>query len=73
MIPRERLINKLRELGFTFDRQADRVELYKKKGDTQRVTVRRKDCLAEETVKQTLAQCGMSAADILSFMGQCKN
>lgn len=41
MVPHDALINALRSLKFEFKRQADRVDLYKQRGTTARVAVRR--------------------------------
>lgn len=71
MIARDRLINKLRELGYTFKRDAWRVSIWKK--GTHRVEVRKKDFLEEETVRQMLRQCGCEREEIDRFIGECRS
>ncbi len=68
MIPCDALINRLRESGYEFKRQADRVMIYKKKGGTSRVTVRRKDMLDVSYVQVILKQAGLSQAEIEKFI-----
>ncbi len=55
MVRRERLINKLRELGYTFKRDAWRVQIWKR--GTHRPAIPKQDLLDEETVASILRQC----------------
>lgn len=71
MIPRERLINKLRAIGYTFKRDAWRVQFFKK--GTHRAEVPKRDLIAPETAMNILRQCGVPAEDIQSFLRECKN
>jgi len=70
LVSREALVNRLRQAGFTFKRQADRVEIYKQKGTTTRVTVRRRDLLDAEHVSTVLRQAGLTEAEIATFFQQ---
>ena len=68
MVPNDALINVLRDQGYTFKRQTDRVMLYKRRGGTQRVQVRRNACHDKKYVRILLAQAGMGQADIDNFI-----
>jgi len=54
-IPRQSLVNALRSLGYTFKRQADRVEIYKQKGTTARQEIPRRDWLDDEYALRSIA------------------
>lgn len=73
MITRERFVNKLRELNFTFIRQADKVELWRQKGTALRVTVPRRDLIPEAHVHGQLRMCGVSEPEILSFLRDARS
>lgn len=68
MIPRERLVNALRQLKFSFKRQADKVELYVQAGTGLRCSVRRRDLLDPQAVRIALHQAGMPADEIERFI-----
>lgn len=69
MIPNEAIINVLRQsLGFEFKDQKDRVMIYKKRGDTQRVMVRRITLHDDNAARILLKQAGMSADEIEKFI-----
>lgn len=68
MIPTDALVNALRSLNFTFKRQADRVMIYKQRGTTKRVSVRRCDLHDEDYVRRTLAFAGMPPEEIERFI-----
>lgn len=72
MIPHDALVNVLRHLDFHFKRQADRVELYRKKRSTLRVAIRRRDYHDEDYVKIVLKQAGMAPAEISTFIATCR-
>jgi hypothetical protein len=67
------LINALRSLNFTFKRQADRVMIWKQKGSTLRVSVRRNVSHDEEYAATVLKQAGMGAQEIKAFLASCKS
>jgi len=67
---RERFIAKLRELGYSFRRDAWRVQLWRK--GTHEVSVRKRDHIDDDWVRQTLRQCGCSHDDIERFIAQCR-
>lgn len=70
MVPREAIINILRSKGFTFKRQADRVEIWKQSGSTCRVSIRRKDLHDEDAVRTLLRQAGCQPGEIENFIAQ---
>lgn len=62
MATREQVIDKLREKGYVFKRDAWRVGLFKKPGTTQRVEVPKRDILSDEWVRSAFRQAGMTTA-----------
>ena len=68
MIPKDALINAIRSLNFTFKDQTDRVEIWKKRGSTDRVEIRRRDLHDPLAVRIILRQAGMAAGDIELFI-----
>ncbi|MGH9638272.1 MAG: hypothetical protein ACRD72_25845 [Candidatus Angelobacter sp.] len=68
MIHNTKLINALRSLNYTFKRQADRVCIYKQRGTTRRVAVRRHDWHDEEYVRTLLRSAGMPLDDVERFI-----
>ena len=76
MIPRERFCNKIRELDYSFQRQADRVMIWKQKGSTNRIFIPRKDMLDDDFVRNALKQAGLGSPEIENFVAnnkQCVN
>ncbi len=73
MIPNDALINALRSLKFTFKRQSDRVSIYKQRGTTLRVSVRRNKKHDEMYARVILRQAGMLPAEIDSFIASAKH
>lgn len=71
LIPRDRFINKVRELDYKYKRSGDKVDLWKKKGNTHTVGVRRNQMLDERYVRSTLRQCGCDDDDIEKFVSSC--
>ena len=71
MIPRERLINKLRrDLKYEYSRETDKIQEYKKKGGTHRIHLRRKGDFSVEYARQVLGSCGCTEEEINRFIGQ---
>ncbi len=68
MIPNDVLINALNELDYHFKRQADRVMIYRKRGSTSRLTVRRITLHDETAVKILLRDAGMPPDEIEKFI-----
>ncbi len=67
-VRKERLVNLLREKGYKFKRQADRVELWRASNGTNRAAVPRRDWLEEFTVLSILRQCGLDEDEIQAFL-----
>lgn len=71
MVPRERLINKLRALNYTYADQTDKSVLWRKKGGTHCVWLKRKeDPMSVTYVSNVLRQCGVTEQDIGIFIAQ---
>ena len=68
MIGRKPYLRKIRELGYGFKRQADRVALYRKPGETRFASVPRKGDLDEAFVRVELLRMGMSEEEVESFI-----
>lgn len=71
MVARERLINKLRSIGYSFKRDAWRVQFFK--NGTHRALVPKRDLIDDDTAASILRQCDVPPADIASFLRECKN
>ncbi len=71
MPTREQVINKLRECGFRFKKDSWRVSLFKRSSDMRRVEVPKRDIIADEWVRSTFRQIGLSKEDIDSFIRHC--
>jgi hypothetical protein len=72
LVSREAVVNRIREAGFTFKRQADRVEIWKKRGATTRVNIARRDLLDPVYVATVLRQAGLSETEIAAFFQQVR-
>ncbi len=72
MIPNDALTNAVRSLGYKFKRQADRVNIFKKTGGTERVAIRRNVMHDEDYAVQVLRQAGMAPGDIERFIQSVK-
>ena len=70
MVPHDALLNALRDLGYTFKRQTDRVAIYRKRGGTDRITLRRRKFHTPEATESILSQAGMAEEDIARFIAQ---
>jgi hypothetical protein len=73
VISRQQYINKLRELDYTFKRQAKRVDLWRKRGGTHYIAVPQTDRLEDEFVTSSLRQAGRSPEEIHAFLAACKS
>jgi hypothetical protein len=72
VIPNDALVNALRSLKFSFKRQADRVMIYKQRGTTRRVGVRRCDYHDEVAAREVLKLAGMAPDKIEKFIQSAK-
>lgn len=66
MIAREKFINKLRELGYSYSRDCDRTTMWRR--GTHRVFVRKTAAVREAWVRATLQQCGLDSEAIEVFI-----
>jgi len=71
-VPRERLLNKLRELGFVFKKEKGHVQLYRRSSDGTRATLRKRDLIDVAEVTAMLRQAGCSEEEIRSFIQQAQ-
>lgn len=71
MISRERIVNKLRESGFKFKRDAWRVSIWKRQ--IQRVEVPKRDLIEVEWVRNAFRQIGMPREEIEAFIRATTN
>ncbi len=68
MIPRQALIKKLRELGYSFKRETEGVSLYKGRTNRDFVPIPKKELLDLTSVKGILNRAGMSEGQIQDFI-----
>lgn len=68
MISREQIYRRLRDDGWKFKRRAKRVEIWKKPGDPQRLTVPLCDHYEESLARVVLSQAGLTADAINAFI-----
>jgi hypothetical protein len=71
VISKTQYINKLRDLGYKFQDQADRVEIWRHPTTLHRVMIRRHNKFPEADVGSQLRQCGCSEEDIKKFFSEC--
>lgn len=71
MIPADQLKNRLRDANFGFKKQGKRVDIWKKKGSTDRVTIPRRDFMTLGETKSILRQAGLPESDIQQFFLDC--
>jgi hypothetical protein len=72
VISRQQYLNKLRELDYTFKRQAKRVDLWRKRGGTHYIAVPQNNQLEDEFVTSSLRQAQCSPEEIRTFLAACK-
>lgn len=66
MLKRERVINKLRELGYSFKKETPNTYIYKRK--THRVFVPKTELVSEAWTGVTLGTCGCKPGEIEEFV-----
>jgi hypothetical protein len=72
-VPREHFVNKLRDLGFKFVREASKVELWRQRGSGNLISVPRRDLIPETHVICSLHQCGCGKSEIEAFVAAVKS
>jgi hypothetical protein len=70
---RDRIVSKLRELGYKLRQDAWRVQLFRHPVTMHIVQVRKRDDIDDDWVRSTLRQTGCSKEDIEKFIGQANN
>lgn len=65
---RDRVIAKLRELGYKFSREAWRVNIYRHPATMHVIQVRNRDDIDDDWVRGVLRQAGCSKEDIEKFV-----
>lgn len=68
MALRKLLLKELRRLGFKFYRETKKVELWKKKGSTQRVIIPKRKIIDPMSLGSSLSQAGMTDQQITTLM-----
>ncbi len=68
-VPKEHLVNLLRELGYKFRQKTGRVELWRHPTSKHRVEINIKDYLDPATVRSMLYQCGLDPGKVEDFIG----
>jgi hypothetical protein len=71
MAKREQVINKLKERGYKFKTESERVLVFKK--GTHRLEIPRRDLLDEKWIRSAFRQAGMTNEEITEFLRQCTN
>lgn len=71
LISRDQVIARLRQANYTFQRQADRVELWRQRGTGRRVSITRRDMLTEDEVRIVLSQAGLTEQETNQFLREC--
>jgi hypothetical protein len=68
---RDRIISKLRELGYKFNRDAWRVQVFRHATTMHLIEVRKRDDIDDDWVRAALKHAGCSKEEIERFIGQC--
>lgn len=70
---RERVVNKLRELGYKFVRTAWRIQIWRHPQSLHIVEIRNRDDVSDVWVRQVLRKAGQSDETIEAFIRSCTN
>lgn len=73
MVPRDHLINKIRELDYYFIERTKKGTLWRKRGGTYFLVVPLREMIREDTVASLLRQARCSPQEIESFLSSAKN
>ncbi len=73
MISRQCVVNKLREIGYSFKERKKRVEIWRKAGITHRVLLDTRKELSQLYVRAILHSCGVPATQIETFIQSAKH
>lgn len=67
-VPTPQLVQRLRDAGYRFKRQADRVQIYKESGSTRRVNVPRRDFVTDNDARAILRNAGLTDGQVEKFL-----
>jgi len=70
---RDRIISKLRELGYSFKQDAWRVQIFRNSVTLHSIQVRKRDDIDDDWVRSVLRQAGCSKEEIEEFIGRNNN
>ncbi|MGA8221517.1 MAG: hypothetical protein WB780_07660 [Candidatus Acidiferrales bacterium] len=68
MVRRDTLINKIRELNYTYKTTQKRTFLWRQKGTTNYISVPKADLLDDDFVANSLRQAGLNEEEIKTFI-----
>lgn len=68
MVRRDTFVNKIRDLNYTLNNETKRVHIFRKKGGTHYITVKKCDKLEDDFVRSALQQAGLTLKDAESFI-----
>lgn len=70
-VSRAQVMARLRDAGWGFHRRAKRVEIWKKRGSPDRITLPTNDLLDAALCRAILHEAGLRPHQIESFIGAC--
>lgn len=70
---RDRIISKLRELGYSFKQDAWRVQMFRHPVTLHVIAVRKRDDIDDDWVRSALRQAGCPKEEIEKFIGLANN
>jgi hypothetical protein len=70
-VSREQVVRCLRDAGWTFKRQAPKVDIWKKRGAVSRISIPRRDLLPMTAVLTILKSAGLTPQQIEDFLRSC--
>ena len=72
MIPQSRLVDVIRNFGYTFKTETRSRMVYKERGGTNRVMIPKTKTVTETYVASVLIQIGMSLVEARAFVASCR-
>lgn len=70
MVSNNALINKIRSKGFSYKGRSDRMEIYKQRGTTKRILIRRHANHDPDYATAILRQAGFDEYEITAFIAE---
>lgn len=68
MVPRKRLIERLRAKGYAYKSETSRTQMYRRPGDPRPIFVPKAQLIEEEAARAILRQAGESEDEIREFL-----